>query len=305
MKRSSQIVGFLATGTLALVSAWSALASASTDTGAALDAYQRIGSIANLVCVHPQLFGAVRSADGKISGQVALSKLTKALGDANIGASLGGGYSDWRGVRQQDAAAALNSANECGERLFTLMLTRLKLVDRTTGKPVRRRKATSVSGGQIGEISTGPVIGSCINIGGNNNSPCANIVKKYSSQQSVIVAPSSLGGRDYISLDNAARMHMGLKGDGTPPYTDTSITLIFDPSVVGYKATSPPDTKIEDAQIMIANSSDYMVFDIMGERSHRVEVSGRKFDVKLLQVKPTNIPDIAFSREYIFGINEN
>jgi len=103
---------------------------------AKLDVYQRIAGVAGQVCVRPDLFGVQRSVDGKLSGEIGLSKLLKALSDAKVAASVRAGYSDWRGVRQQDAAVALNASNACAERLFTLMVDRLSLTDIDTGKPV-------------------------------------------------------------------------------------------------------------------------------------------------------------------------
>jgi hypothetical protein len=169
----SHLAGILAgLAVLAAASGGNAANAPAANAGVAtrIDVYQRIAGVAATLCKRPELFGSNRGVDGKLSGEVGLAKLLSALSDAKISASVRAGYADWRGVRQQDAAAALNASNGCNERMFTLMLDRFHLTDVGTGRPISKPKSPAAVYRRATAISqTAPPSAATQTVTGNGN----------------------------------------------------------------------------------------------------------------------------------------
>jgi hypothetical protein len=95
-----------------------AQASAAPPTKPTIDA---IAKVAKELCARPDLYGYTRSIAGEVGGHLDVSKLVRNLLNAGVSAQAKAQGSDWSGVVQRDAAAALRDANQCTSAMFTLM----------------------------------------------------------------------------------------------------------------------------------------------------------------------------------------
>ena len=107
-------------------------------TDAQLRAYSGVKQIADSSCANPTLTGW--TVEGGVGVKVTLNpgKLVQALGMTGVRVAADGRGQNWSGLLQKDAGAAFASRNTCFTTLFAAMVNRLPVIDRQTGKPVKR-----------------------------------------------------------------------------------------------------------------------------------------------------------------------
>jgi hypothetical protein len=126
-----------------------------------------------------------------------------------------------------------------------------------------------------------------------------NSVRAFFSQtQSIKVLPPSLGGVDYLNLDNIARLKLYV------PYSREYVTLLLDIIPTDMPSRSGSGIAVEGAQIYDQSLGVTYVFDKGAQKRHEITVAGRKFVVTLLQINQLDVPNVANPLEYVFGISE-
>jgi hypothetical protein len=126
-----------------------------------------------------------------------------------------------------------------------------------------------------------------------------NSIRNYFSQtQSIRVLPPSLGGIDYLNLDNVARLKLYV------PYSANSVTLLLDIVPTSPIVRTSPNVVVEGAQIYNQSLGVQYVFDTGDNKRHEIAVGGRTFVVTLLQINRLGIPNVGNPLEYVFGISE-
>jgi hypothetical protein len=110
--------------------------------------------------------------------------------------------------------------------------------------------------------------------------------------------PPSLGGVDYLNLDNIARLRLYV------PYSKEYVTLLLDIIPTDLPSRSGSGISVEGAQIYNQSLGVPYVFDKGTQKRHEITVAGRTFVVTLLQIKQLDVPNVAKPLEYVFGISE-
>ena len=120
----------------------------------------------------------------------------------------------------------------------------------------------------------------------------------FSQTQSIKVLPPSLGGVNFLNLDNIAMLRLHV------PYSLQSVTLILDIVPMSIIPQTSPGVTVEGAQIYDQSQGTQYIFDTGLNKRHEISVSGRTFVVTLLQINQLSVPKVANPIEYVFGISE-
>lgn len=114
-----------------------------------------IAKVAKDLCARPDLYGYTRSVAGEVGGHLDVSKLVRNLLNAGVSAQAKAQGSDWSGVVQRDAAAALRDANQCTSAMFTLMFNEFYVQSATPRQSMPRTARPHASrAGQVAYSST-------------------------------------------------------------------------------------------------------------------------------------------------------
>jgi hypothetical protein len=114
--------------------------------------------------------------------------------------------------------------------------------------------------------------------------------------------PPYLDAKNSVNLDNAGVLKLWV------PYSLSSVTVCIDPTVSNFPNDNPfvtigSSVVPGSVQMTFGKLQEY-VFDRVSNKRHDIEVGGRVFSVTLMEVNPVNIPGIAPTFEYVFGISE-
>mgnify|MGYP001591711657 CR=1 FL=1 len=124
------------------------------------------------------------------------------------------------------------------------------------------------------------------------------IKSSFSQTQSIKTLPSSLGGIDYLNLDNVATLKLYV------PSSLNKVTLLLDVVPISLPDQHNKAFIVEDAQYYNQSLGKQYIFDAGENKRHEIEVGGRVFIITLLKIIKLNITDVPGALEYQFGISE-
>ena len=123
--------------TLLLLPMSSALGASPKEADETLRVQTEVVKLANAICKDPPTYGLMLTGQGKISGKLSIPKAIKAIGaDGTISASLSGRATYWRGVQQDQAAAAHTARNSCAMSATRLLFRDLEYTSLVSGRRI-------------------------------------------------------------------------------------------------------------------------------------------------------------------------
>ena len=145
----------------------------------------------------------------------------------------------------------------------------------------------------VGGIIVGLTLHYIFGIGKNNK-----FSSRFSSEQNIKILPPSLGGIDYLNLDNIATLQLHV------PYNMNEINLMLNlKPIVELASQSNEDFQIEGVKFISHEGSKIYKFST-SDNMQKIKIGERVFIVNLRKISKMNVKDVSVAMQYEFGINE-
>ena len=140
---------------------------------------------------------------------------------------------------------------------------------------------------------------------------------RFSETQFIRLWPEHLGGNDYLNLDNLGKLvYLEQSKEGILLALNSPQIMIPNPrnsnnliALGGKTAVANPenskDFEMRDFSVISMNdeTATYQ-FDLLKQKTHTIELGGRRFVVTFTKINKPNIPSVSAPIEYEFGISE-
>ncbi len=121
---------------------------------------------------------------------------------------------------------------------------------------------------------------------------------RFSSTQYIKLLPPSLGGTDYLNLDNVATLQLHI------PYDINKITLLLNRiPVIELPPRSQGGFKIEGFKIVSHKNTEIYTFSTSNS-TQKIKIGSRIFIITLKCISKIEVKDVPNAIQYEFGITE-